>query len=460
MHDIYFIHEDNIDRLEKQLKTIQNKCNKQGVEFGYRKGDEVYKQVTDDETGYTYTARFIEVEAWGHVEVNGWIFIAVIEHMDGKGRNIVRQFNTNYDIPARYYTVRPTCEHCNTNRTRKQTYLLVNQETGEFKQVGGSCLKEFTGGLDAERLVAYISCFDKLIAGESFTGSESSRVKYFDTKYILQITAQVVKAIGYSNSNSEAPTYLKVHKVHNFLQGYMMPSKERDDIEAFVNKHHIDPDSSKEDVDAMIKWILNDADCSFGYMMNLRAVVDTEYVKLKHFGLLCSAVPTYNREMEKLAAQKVREEQLEQEAANSSYVADKGQKFTVKVAYCKCLTSWDTQFGTTYVYKFVDTLGRVIIWKTSNTFCVDRVIQLSGKVKDHDTYQGVKQTVAYFCKVVELPPEDDKPSEDDMKDIEKAQAELTEALNMLYEDYEDPRDTYSPSQPWNAPGMQVSDFIR
>ena len=67
----YLIHESNIERLEKQLKTIQNKCNKQGVEFGYRKGDEVYKQVTDDETGYTYTARFIEVEAWGHVEVNG-----------------------------------------------------------------------------------------------------------------------------------------------------------------------------------------------------------------------------------------------------------------------------------------------------------------------------------------------------------------------------------------------------
>lgn len=354
----YLIHESNIERLEKQLKTIQNKCNKLGTDFGYRKGNEVWKEITDEETLCTYMARFIEVEAWGNAHINGWEFVAVIEHMDGKGRNIVRQFNTNYDIPARYYTVRPTCEHCNTHRTRKQTYLLVNEETEEFKQVGGSCLKEFTGGLDAERLVAYISCFDKLIAGESFTGSESSRVKYFDTKYILQITAQVVKAIGYSNSNSDAPTYLKVYKVYSFLQGYMMPSKERDDIEAFVNKYHIDPDSSKEDVDAMIKWILNDADCSFGYMMNLRAVVDTEYVKLKHFGLLCSAVPTYNREMEKLAAQKAQEEQMAQEAANSSYVADKGQKFTVTVASCKCLTSWDTQFGTTYVYKFVDTLVR------------------------------------------------------------------------------------------------------
>jgi hypothetical protein len=317
-------------------------------------------------------------------------------------------------------------------------------------------LKEFTGGLDAEQLVCYISCFDKLIEGENFSWSESSQVKYYDTRYILQCTVQAVKAFGYSSTQMPDSTCSLVHRLYNYFQGYTKFEKERKDVRDIVDQHHIDPDSSADEAQAIMNWILNEADCSIGYMMNLRAVVDTEYVKGKHLGLLCSAIPAYNREMEKLAADRARAAEMAEEAQHSSYVADKGQKFNVSITSCKCLTSWDTQFGTTYVYKFVDTLGRVIIWKTSNTFCIDRVIQLCGKVKDHDTYQGVKQTVAYFCKVVEC-PSDNEPSEDDIAANRKAMADIDEALDML-DEYD--QDTYSPSSPWNAPGMKVSDFIR
>lgn len=38
--------------------------------------------------------------------------------------------------------------------------------TGEFKQVGRSCLKDFTGGLDASAVAQYISFFDELIGGK------------------------------------------------------------------------------------------------------------------------------------------------------------------------------------------------------------------------------------------------------------------------------------------------------
>lgn len=450
----YLIHESNIERLEKQLKTIQNKCNKLGTEFHYSKGAEVFKEVTDPDTLQTYIARFIEVEADGVARINGWEFVAVIEHMDGHGKNIVRQFNMNYTVPDRYYTVVPTCEHCNTKRTRKQTYLLVN-ESGEWKQVGGSCLKEFTGGLDAAQLAAYISCFDRLVEYDYIEPSGECATRYYNTKVMLQCASEMIRAFGYVGTDHPDATYLKALELYNYVEGYTKFSySDEVRIAYMMDDHNIDVDSV--DVDPIIDWVLNRADCSFGYMMNLRAVVNTEYVKRKHLGLLCSAVQAHNREMEKLAADRAREAEMAEEAQHSSYVADKGQKFNVSITSCKCLTSWDTQFGTTYVYKFVDTLGRVIIWKTSNTFCIDRVIQLSGKVKDHDTYQGVKQTVAYFCKVVERPV-DDRPSEDDLAANRKAMADIDEALDML-DEYD--RDAYSPSSPWNAPGMKVSDFIR
>lgn len=452
----YLIHESNIERLEKQLKTIQNKCNKLGTEFHYTKGNEVFQAVTDVDTIQTYVARFIEVEASGVARINGWEFVAVIEHMDGKGRNIVRQFNMNYTIPDRYYTVVPTCEHCNTKRTRKQTYLLVN-ESGKWKQVGGSCLKEFTGGLDAEQLAAYISCFDKLIEGESFDGGVSRQPKYFDTKMILQCTVEFVRVFGYVGTNHPEATFARVAELCDYLMGYPTNAKTKDRLDAMIEKHGMNP--SSVNVDPIIDWVLHTADCSFGYMMNLRAVVDTEYVKGKHLGLLCSAVPTYNREMERIAKESARKAQMVAEAAGSSYVGTKGEKITVKVTSCKCVTSWETVYGVTYLYKFVDNSGNVLIWKTNTFIKCDRVFELTAKVKGHSEYEGVKQTDVYFCKV-KFNDSVDVPSDEDIEANRKAMADIDAALSDLDTLYEESEHDYSPSTPWNAPGMSVRDFIR
>lgn len=453
----YLIHESNIERLEKQLKTIQNKCNKLGTEFGYRKGNEVWKEIIDEDTLRTYMARFIEVEAWGNAHINGWEFVAVIEHMDGHGQNIVRQFNFNYTVPDRYYTVVPTCEHCNTKRTRKQTYLLAN-ESSEWKQVGGSCLKEFTGGLDAEQLAAYISCFEKLIEGESFDHSVSRQPKYFETAFVLKCTVELVRAFGYAGTNDTDATCVRAYELYDYLQGYPTNDKTKVRLDAMIEKHNMAP--AAVDVQPIIDWVLNSDDTS-SYMMNLKAVVRSEYVKGKHLGILCSAVPSYNREMERIAKEAARKAQMAAEAAGSSYVGTKGEKITVKVVSCKCVTSWDTQYGTTFMYKFVDAQNRVLIWMTSNYVDCNHVVELTGKVKNHEEYQGVKQTIVYFCKVKEEQPKDSGPSAEDLATNAKAMAEIDAALDTLINGEEDAdRDIYSPSQPWNAPGMKVSDFIR
>lgn len=433
MTNTYLIHESNIDRLERQLKTIQNKCNKAGVQFSYKRIREVFKDVRDDETLRLHTAKFIEVEASGMVKINGWTFVAVIEHMDGNGRNIVRQFNLDHEVPERYYTIRPRCEHCNTNRTRKQTYLLRNDHTGEWKQVGGSCLKEFTQGLDAEVLAAYISCFDHLIQGEFYSYSESTP-KYFSTKYILQIAHEVVRAFGYVGTNYNEATYQKVLQVYDYLQGYMKSDKLIEETEEMIQKAHIDPESEDavKFADESRKWLM-DQDTSFGYMMNLRAVVDTEYVKVKHLGLLVSLVPTYNRAMEDIRRKKAREAALASEAENSSYLGAKGERFTAKVVECKCITYWESAFGTTYMYKFVTDKGNVLIWKTSNFVDVNDVAEISGKVKDHEEYNGVKQTVVYFCKVKEKGS--CEPSPEELKKLQeenrKAMQEMMESLDLM-----------------------------
>lgn len=64
---------------------------------------------------------------------------------------------------------------------------------------------------------------------------------------------------------------------------------------------------------------------------------------------------------------------------------------------------FDTQWGTTWVYKFTDNEGHVFIWKTSNY--VDDLnegdqIQLKGTIKEHNAYRGVNQTTVTRCKII------------------------------------------------------------
>ena len=93
----YSIFEGNMDRLEKKLNRIFNKCKKYGCEFSYRQVGEEFREIKDEQ-GNKYTARFVIVEAEGKAVVNGWKFIASVEHTE-KG-NIINRIG-EIEVPAK-----------------------------------------------------------------------------------------------------------------------------------------------------------------------------------------------------------------------------------------------------------------------------------------------------------------------------------------------------------------------
>lgn len=124
----YAIYEGNIDRLEKKLKRISNKCKAYGCDFHYEQTGEEFRELKD-EKGNKYTARFVLVEAEGTAIINDWEFIAELEHTENG--NIITGV-AGVEVPERYYTSKPMCEHCNSKRYRKNTYIVRNKTTGEF----------------------------------------------------------------------------------------------------------------------------------------------------------------------------------------------------------------------------------------------------------------------------------------------------------------------------------------
>lgn len=105
----YAIYEGNLDRLEKKLKRIFNKCKAYGCDFHYEQTGEEFRELKD-EKGNKYTARFVLVEAEGTAVINDWEFVAELEHTE-KG-NIITGV-AGIEVPERYYTTTPVCEHCN-----------------------------------------------------------------------------------------------------------------------------------------------------------------------------------------------------------------------------------------------------------------------------------------------------------------------------------------------------------
>ena len=399
---MYRILSDNMERFEKKIKTIKNKCEKYGVKFNYEVIDTEYTTFVND-NGKEQTLKYFLVEVEGSVQHNGWRFIATIEHKDSM--NVVRQLDTSVEIPNRYYHTSNVCEHCNSKRNRKDTYLIYNEETQEFKQVGKSCLNEFTNGLSAEWVAYYISMFDELIKGEQPMGSSAK--SWHNVKDILMVAAEVTKHFGYS-SNSQSLGYNYGYNPNSTLNltfdiCYMhLNNAERiNELEKKLQEVDFDANSNSELVEEMINWITSTEE-QVGYINNMKAVVSEDYCEYRDLGLLVSLPNAYKKHLDSEArkvAYEIKKAEIDAKKSMSNYIGNIGDKLSIDVVKAECVTSYETQWGFTFVYRFETTNNETLIWKTSNCFDTDNIKSIRGTIKDHSEYRGEKQTILTRVKV-------------------------------------------------------------
>lgn len=408
----YLVWEGFMDDLLKKVNTIKNKCKKYGCDFHFEQVGEEIREVEDHTTINPITkkpvmrpCKFIAVEVEGTAIVNGWQFVASVEHTE-KG-NIFSKALTDVEIPVRYRQCAPYCEHCKTDRARKNTCIVMNTETGEFKQVGSSCLCDFTHGMSAT-FAAYLASLKTIfkdIEDEpiGFSGMGWGQ-KYFDTEEVLRYTAETIRHFGYSKTEnigeSTKDRMLDIFHVCHGDTEYML-KEEVKRIRNMIEETGFNPDS--EEAVKMVKDALDWLDKQEGlndYMHNLKVVTALDYTTYNRFGLLVSLFPTYNRELEAEAKRRAEAEQGKQ----SEYVGNEGERVTVEIEAVKCLTSWDSCYDgyhltTTYVWKIVGKDGNIYTWKTSNWMNEEKPpVSMKGTVKAHKEFRGVKQTELTRCK--------------------------------------------------------------
>lgn len=392
----YSIFEGNLERLEKKLKRIHKKCQKYEAEFRYEIVGEEYKEVEfEDETT---TTRFVIVDVEGFAKINGWEFVATINHHEK--RNVVRNI-IDIDIPDRYWTSDPYCEHCSTNRRRNSTYLVHNVETGEFKQVGRSCLRDYTGGYDAELAAAYISLHESLIESEHVDSSSSYFGffnKYHDLDNVLKMSKAVVSKLGFISTSAEfgRPSKYSVMDLEDVLRRGATKGTRYLVDEGVVNYFENFDDGTY--IEELKKYYL-DAEETSSYINNMKTIFSSPWCESKNYGYIVSAVYVYDREIEKRHKREIEERRRSQENAASNYIGEIKDKITVNIEYGRCISSYENQFGYSYLYKFVDENGNCLMWSSSKAIDEERVAKLTGTVKKHEEYNGLKQTWVTRCKV-------------------------------------------------------------
>lgn len=404
----YSIWEGRMETLEKRMTTIMNKCRKHGLDFTFRQTGDEYRDVRDN-AGVWHKLRYVVVEVEGKAVINGWEWLASIERTE-KG-NLIHSAK-DVKVPTKYYTSDCYCEHCQKNVWRKYVYLVRNTANGEIKQVGKSCLQEYTHGFSAEAVAAYNSLFNGLEEEESWEpssfGGGWGKIEWYDVEEITRFMSETIRHFGFvpKNDDTKQPTASRAGDfydvAHNRIdrfpgKGGMKRFYEIKETMERVGFNAESPEAVKEAREAL-NWIEAQDDSNSSYLHNLKLVCGMGEVKSYHYGILASLIPTWNKSLVREAERKANEA-AEQK---SNYVGQIGERITFDVASAKVVTSWETDYGTMWLVKFVSVDGNVFMWKASSLNALpddfELIHKITGTVKNHDEFRGVKQTFINRCK--------------------------------------------------------------
>jgi len=426
------IYADQIEDVTKRLDKLAKKAARYSIPFAYTIGEEHPETVrvrdVDPVTQTIYTVNTftvaavdVTIECDDLIKANGWTIRAKVEH--SRDGNIVTGIGPK-PVSPEWYKAPAHCEHCKTNRFRSITYFCEN-EAGMIRQVGRTCLHDYTGISPATATI-WAEVQDIIGNGlDCMTSewSERSSGRMHPTETILAHACDCIRERGYIKSSEPGSTRdLVAAKIADRAEPTANAMEEAKSILEWITS--LDAVICKEDEDrkaaraeAKARAIADGyseedfddvRDQYYCYLDYASKVGNLErdciplalsgYARSKHIGRLAYMPIAYKRYLEKKACDEKREAERLTAAAASSYVGDVGQRITVKMATANLVTSWESDYGRTYLYKFTDEQGNVYIWYASRGIEAHDGMTIKATIKNHNERDGVKQTVITRCK--------------------------------------------------------------
>ncbi len=364
---------------------------------------------------------------------NEWEILGVLDHEEGL---IISAPNKQvpYDLVPKNLHDSSNCDHCHTKRFRNKTIFVENQDTGEIKCVGGTCIRYYLG-YDYEKImniITQLNMFNNHFddGGGSWSdddwfdgfGGERYNVEddIVDVKDIVKYFFYWVTTKGYA---SKAATERYNDKVED---GGRKRSSTSQIISEDLHYLYVPPlPGGKQAREAIEQWqkamdhyksVMKKASDKYfsliedfieerykdnNFLLNSRNFFQSGGVKIKQMKYIISACSMYwGMKLSEDAKNK-----KTKELKKSKHVGDIGDKTKIENLTIKNISGFEGSFGWTNVYKLTDEKGNIytkfgtinprFITKDSPTEDIEvgTIVSFTAEIKKHDEYNGIKQTI-------------------------------------------------------------------
>jgi len=328
-------------------------------------------------------------------KISGWRLVARIDHT--QERNIIVGINKDdEEINAKWRDAESDCDHCEQQRNRNDTFILVNDDGG-WKQVGRNCLSDFAGSTDPARWLVMFVSFTQSVRNleDDEQDGYGHANPYIDTEiYLTHVSALIDEHGWYSRTAWKDNGHTGVCTADRALNN-MFPHNPQYAIET--------TEDNAAEAQKAIGWArgLNDKDKLNEYEYNLMAVTDGDcFNAMRYAGLVASTIMAYRRDSGL-------DERGEKEEIVSVHQGDLKERLDLTLTISKRIDMEVDSYGG-YGYDMLrihimnDAEGNIYIWKTTSEHLEEGwTYQMRGTVKDHTEYRGTPQTVLTRCKVSE-----------------------------------------------------------
>jgi hypothetical protein len=346
-----------------------------------------------------FPRRFVLVDVAGEApRVNGWAFAAVLQHLEG-GNVLAYVPGWEARVPATYREAAPSCDHCHADRQRKDTYVVAN-EAGDWKQVGRSCLKDFTGHQDPQALASWAetlaSFANSCSAAEEFDdvgGCRSS--KWLSMSSFLEASAWAIRTQGWVSRKQAKDSYLPIICTADIAMILMRPNNKSERDTDLCKEYDNDP-MKAEDVRVATEaraWAETlEPKVDDDYLWNLRVLANSDAIEDRQTGLAASMISAYCR-----ATERELNRRREAEAGKASeHVGTVGQRIEMDVTLIST-KHFDSEWGGSDLLVFVDSAGNRIKWWASGSCgwapALGATYHVKATVKEHGEYNSVRETI-------------------------------------------------------------------
>lgn len=375
--------------LEQKVAKINKKATKIGTDLVTvtRTGRTETVNLQSKAGRLSYEAEYVELV--GHAPViNGWEFVAVIRHITGGNEfHVLPTVEGELEL-ADYAYVAKNCDHCNQNRVRNATYLLRDGE-GTLKQVGSTCLGDFTGYNDPHAAARACENIFKLFhTFEGYSRMVPRTTKTFFLAEWMAFVAQSLRIDGGWASRAQAGPESTCDRAKTRIIGFV---KHDEDVEAPTPA---DWNKGEE----VIAWVRDMEPGDNDFLQSVKAAMasDDSLTEQDMGRSAASFIAMWKAEAE--AAKAVAQ-------ATQGYLGVKGDKITFEATLDRT-GEYHGDYGKSWIYNFTATDGNKAVWFSTRDLGLENgdSYSVTGTVKkqDVDRRTGDKVTSVNRCKVVAL----------------------------------------------------------